>query len=114
MVATLITMLTNSLNNYNDTDPKWRQFIDDHKAYLIANSQIQTISSSFMQGYTYALERYLRSISYKTSCTWIILLINNLVNNLAFTNNIGSLLIPPFQLIEDLYTTYLTAQQTGT
>lgn len=110
MKMALIDTLSNSLNNYDDTDPNWRQFVDDHKTYLINLSNVATISTSYMQGYRYALRRYLNTIRYNTHCTWIVRLVNNLPSDVQFTDSVNSLLIPPMSVIEDLYTTYLTTQ----
>ena len=104
----LIDMLTNSLDNYDDTDPAWVQFISDHKQYLISQSTTAIISTSYMQGYQYSLKRYLRSIHYNTHCAWIVALVNNLPTDIMFTNGVNSLTLPPFSLIQSLYTTYLT------
>jgi len=41
-------------------------------------------------------------------------LINNLVNDIPFIDTIGTLLIPPFELIQNLYTNYISAQSSGT
>jgi len=114
MSGNLVSLLNNSLNNYDDTSPTWRAFIDDHKAYLIANSKTYTISMSYMQAYIYDIKRYLRSINYPTNVAWIIQLINNLVNDIPFIDTIGTLLIPPFELIQNLYTNYISAQSSGT
>lgn len=110
----LTTTLQNSFNNYDDTDVDWKNFIADHKDYLIANANQVTISQSYMQGYVFALARYLRSINYNAHCTWIIARINNLPNDLAFIDTIGVLLLPPFSIIQELYTSYITAKNNGT
>jgi hypothetical protein len=105
----LVNLLNKTITNYSDVDPAWRQFVDDHKAFLIANSTTMQISESYMQQFVQDLPRYLRSINYNTQVTWIIWLINDLVTDIAFVQNIGTLLIPPFQIIENLYTSFITA-----
>ena len=104
----LIDLLTNSLDNYDDLDPDWKNFILDHKQYLIDKSTMAIISTSYMQGYRYSLRRYLRSISYNIHCAWIVGLVNNLPTDVMFTDTVNSLRLPPFSVIESLYTTYLT------
>ena len=106
----LITLLQNSLNNYDDTDPLWYQFILDHKTYLIQNSSIRFITTAYLQTYTNNLKGYLQSISYPVNCAWIVGLINNIPNDVAFDTTISQLYIPPYSLIQTLYTNYITTQ----
>lgn len=113
MSSSLIALLNNSLNNYNDTDSNWRQFISDHKTYLIANSKIRNLSPSYFQGVQYNLKAYLRKINYMTNCAWIVALINNIPNDVNFAAGIGFLYIPNFSIIEALYTTYITTKNNG-
>jgi hypothetical protein len=110
----LIDMLNNSLNQYNDTSDAWSQFIKDHKTYLRNNATTYTISSSYMQGYLYDLKRYLRAINYDQHCAWIVAWINDLINDVAFDASVTILLIPSVQTIQELYTTYLTTQSNHT
>ena len=102
----LLDILSSSINIYDDTDPVWRQFIADHKQYLIDRSNTVFISPSYIQGYVYSLPRYLKSIAYNIHCTWIIRLINNIPTDIDFNTSVSSLMIPPFTVIQGLYTTY--------
>jgi hypothetical protein len=111
MSQSLITMLNNSLTNYDDTDKDWYQFVDDHKQFLLNNSILRNITPSYLQGVQYNLRAYLRSIHYNVSCTWIVQLINNLPNDVGFlSSNVSFLYVPNFPVIEALYTTYITTK----
>lgn len=110
MSNSLLTLINNSLNNYDDTDPLWRQFVSDHKVYLIANSTYRNITNSFIQGVNYNLKAYCRSIGYSTNCAWIVALINNIPTDVMFTKGVTFLYVPPFSVIEALYTSYITVQ----
>jgi len=102
----LIDILASSINQFDDVDSAWQQFIADHKQYLINNARTVLISPSAMQAYTYSLVRYLRAINYNTHCAWIVRLINNLPTDIQLDTTVNSLLIPSFSDIESLYTTY--------
>lgn len=108
----LTDILNLTLNQYDDTDPKWRLFISDHKQYLIGQSNTATISNSYMQGYQYSLRRYLRSIHYNIHFAWIVSLINDIPTDVQFTTNVIMLLIPPQNVLEALYTNYITTNPT--
>jgi len=111
MSSSLISILNSSLNNYNDTNSSWRNFISDYKSYLIANSTVRQITNGYLQGVRFNLTAYLRSINYNTNCAWIIALINNLPNDVYFTTGINFLYVPQFSIIEQLYTSWITTQQ---
>lgn len=107
----LVDILNETLTNFGDTDPAWRQFISDHKQYLINRSSVMLISPAYMQQYLYSLGRYLRSINYDPACAWIIRLINDIPTDIVFDASVGSLRIPPFTIIAALYTTYIAQKQ---
>ena len=104
----LVDILNNSINHYDDTDPKWRIFISDHKQYLIGQSTTYNISTQYIQTHIYSLKRYLRSINYNIHCAWIIALINNIPTDFQFTSDVKTLYIPSIAVIESLYTNYIT------
>lgn len=104
----LITILNNATSVYDDTDPAWRQFILDHKTYLLQQSTLRIITSAYIQRYSYNLQAYLQSVNYPTSAAWIIGILNAIPSNIEFDRSVSQLYIPPFSLIETLYTTYLT------
>ena len=54
----LIALLNASLNNYDDVDKNWVLFITDHKEYLKENSNLRTISPSYMQGVRFNIKAY--------------------------------------------------------
>jgi len=108
----LITILSQSFNQYSDLDPKWRQFIDDHKTYLIEQSPLMSITPSYMQRYKYSIKQYLQSVQFNHNCAWIVQLINNIPSDIQFTGQNILLYIPPMNVIEALYTNYVTANPT--
>jgi hypothetical protein len=105
----LIDTLNASINQYDDTDVVWRQFISDHKQYLIGQSQTYSISSSYLQSYIFSMKRYLRSIGYNTHLAWIVSLINNIPSDVQFVAGTTLLYVPSLTLIQSLYTNYVTA-----
>lgn len=104
----LTDILSQNITNYSDTDGRWYQFILDHKTYLLNNSQLRNISLAYMQQYINNLEAYLRSINYPTDCAWIVALVNNIKNNIEFNTSTLEIYVPPFTLIQRLYTDYNT------
>lgn len=105
----LINLLAATINAYDDTDPAWRQFISDHKTYLLSQSQLQMITPSFFQSVVYDLNRFLIGINYNTHCTWIVRLINAIPSDVVFVA-ITALQIPQMRVIQDLYTRYRSIQ----
>ena len=106
----LIDMLTKATGTYSSTDPAWVQCVRDHKDWLLSQSQTQVITAPYFQQVKYNLQRYLNLYGYDISCTWIIGLLNNIPNDVAF-NTAQSLQIPPITVIESLYTTYQASSQ---
>lgn len=113
--TSLINILSASMNNYDDSDPLWYRFIDDHRDYILANSDLRTISPSYMQSVRYNLRSYLRNIGFPPNCAWIVQLINDMPNDVLFNSaNVSSLYVPPFSLIQTLYTSYMTTKSPTT
>lgn len=106
----LITILNNTASVYDDTDAAWRQFILDHKTYILQQSQLRVITSAYIQRYSYNIQAYLQSINFPTSCAWIIEILNAIPSNIEFDSSVSQLYIPTFSLIETLYTTYITTK----
>ena len=106
----LIDLLNATITNYSDTDPDWRQFVLDHKLYLLSNSTPRNVSSGYLQAVRYSMSAYLRSINYNLSCTWIVQFINNIPTDVMFTTQAQIIYVPNFAIIEQLYTSYITTK----
>ncbi len=99
-----------------DTDPAWRQFIIDHKAYIISSAGQQKVSPEVMTQCNYNLIRYLRIQNLQVNLAWIVLLINGLDSDIDFNADMLSLTlyVPSETLIQTLYQTYQTVSQVST
>jgi hypothetical protein len=71
-----------------------------------------TITPSYMQSYKYSIKRYLRSVQFNNNCAWIVQLLNDIPSDIQFTGQNLLLYIPPMNVIEALYTNYVTANAT--
>ncbi len=96
-----------------DTDPAWRLFIIDHKAYIISSAIQQQISPEVMTQCNYNLIRYMRAQNLQTNLAWIVLILNDLNSDIDFYADMLSLTIyiPNEPVIQTLYQTYQTTSQ---
>jgi hypothetical protein len=106
--------LKKSDNRFFKTDdpafPFWEQFIMDHKELIKENSVTHTIDSNKMHDVKFRLYQYMREQRYETSYIWIILFVNDIIDETNFVN-LTSILIPKIEFIRDLYKQFISYYQ---
>lgn len=108
-MASTNSSLFESLNDmkYNPSDIRWVHFIQDHKNYLISNSETIVISENISNLYKYRPVDFLKSISVSFDMIWIIQFINDILEPMNFVNK-SHIYKPTVKTISDLKIRYNT------
>lgn len=107
--------LLDMLAQYNsdaflDTDPGWRQFVSDHKAYLKSIAQVRQPSQDLMGQVSGDMTRYLRQLGIPRPIAWLVGYINDLDSDVLF-NESQLIYVPTISQIDLLYQSYITTRQ---
>ena len=107
-LVSLTDLLTAKLGSYSEADPAWVQYVKDHRSYLLQNSYTQYMTKADAWTYRYRPEEYLASINYDTSCTWLMLWLNQLTPALFI--GLDSFFLPDHRILADVYAMYTNCQ----
>ena len=105
----VIDMIATSQSIYSDADPGWRSFVLDHKALIKANSVNHSVSPDIMGLCEYNVRAYLRYINASIDYEWVIRLINDIPNDVAFSL-VSHMLIPRDTYMKTLFDSYRTTE----
>lgn len=106
-MATLSDRIRSYRDKYNNHDPAWVHYVQDHRSILLASCTARIVVASEQIMYRYRLMDYLRSIHYDHTATWIVLYLNQLESERDF-NNIDSILLPDLRTLATTYAQYKT------
>lgn len=71
-------LISSDQTNLSNQDPEWVLFIEDHRRFLVQESDLVILSSDEVNIYDYRPEDFLRDRSYPASVLWIFLWINQI------------------------------------
>ena len=106
---TLVDMLKDKRSEIDDANPKWVQFIKDHRDELIQNATVRTFSDDYMNIVRYDMRQYLRLASYPEGLDWIVFYINDIQNESDF-NSLNRLLVPNQNQISQIRNLFLSQE----
>ena len=85
----------------------WKQFVQDHRSYIIDRCITYTIPPEIMNTCKYRPEVFLQKIGYAKIPVWIVMWINDINTSSRFIN-LDSVLIPTSSTLDTLYESYKT------
>lgn len=101
----------NTTSGVSPEDTDWQLFIRDHKANLIASATIHIVEIDKLVPYLYRPSEYLQFVvNTDPAIAWIVMFINNLATDVEFDRQVTKLLIPSYELIVNLRSTYLAVK----
>lgn len=103
----VLDMLNSSVDELADTAQEWLLFVQDHRSFILQNSDNVTLSNDEMFRYEYRPEEYLKDNKLPLSILWIFLWINQLTNPMQFPT-IKTLVVPKPKYLYELRNEYRT------
>jgi len=97
--------LKSNLSSLEDTDPRWIQFIVDHRSVLLKESVKVNISPNMMNSMKYRPSDLLRELGIPPIMTWIVKLVNQIQLDSSWVD-LSYLLIPNLTTINTLRSKY--------
>ena len=98
-------------DNFGPEDPKWYQFIMDHKQYLLGRCKRVTHTVLELVPFRYKPDIYfVKKCMGKLTQTWIFLMLNDMRSATDFNESRQTFLVPDIKDIEKLRATFDAAQ----
>jgi hypothetical protein len=98
-------------DNFGPEDPKWYQFIMDHKQYLLDRSKRVTHTVLELVPFRYKPDIYfVKKCMGKLTQTWIFCMLNDMRDETDFNESRQTFLVPDVKDIEKLRATFDAAQ----
>lgn len=104
-MTTLAERLENNIHRFSSTDPEWVKFVKDHRFNLLNQSVRHRVDPNKMHFGQYRIDKILRDLGSSASIGWIVMWLNQLSGNRELTG-LKTLLVPPQNVIEQLYSDY--------
>jgi len=104
---TMLQMLESSIDELADTNKEWMLFVQDHRRFILENSEKTVLTADEMFTYEYRPEDFLKDRNLPLSMLWIFLWINQLSNSVQFPT-IKNIIIPDVAYLYDLRNEYRT------
>ena len=95
---------------YNSGAVDWRQFLQDHREYIIDRSTLVNVTPNEMTYYKYRIRKYLAHKGYSGKFDQVFRLINRLPRDQMFNETVTSVYLPDSDVIAELRRSYQTLQ----
>ena len=93
---------------YNSGELGWKQFLQDHREYIIARSTLVEVTPNEMTYYKHRIRKYLAYKNYSSNFDQIFRLINRLPRDQMFNETVTSVYLPDSDTIAELRRSYQT------
>lgn len=101
MATSLTKIIEDMVDEYSNHDPLWVQFVMDHRKAIISRAGEQNIDLITANQYDRRLYEYLKKFNIPYGVLWIVLEINQMDNEMDFTN-MSSILLPSMDHLQKL------------
>ena len=91
----------------DSSNAEWVQYIKDHRSTLMDSIINLKIEPEIMNTYRYRLRALLEHHNYSPKLDWIVMWLNSLTTT-ADVVNLTRLLVPDFQVVQNLFRQYQT------
>ena len=104
--------MSNAYPHYGPGDPKWNQFVRDHKEWIKSQCTLKKFKPEELLQYRFLPAEFYVSQEGVFPATWIFMLINGIASPMEFNESRTQWYIPPPTLIPELYSQYVSATRT--
>ena len=105
--------MKNSNVPYGPGDPRWDQFIRDHKEWIKKQCTLKKFRAEELLQYRFLPAEFYISQGGVPTATWIFMLINGIASSMEFNESRTQWYLPPTDLIPELYSQYISCTRTA-
>lgn len=98
---------------YGPGDPKWDQFVRDHKEWIKKQCVLKRFKAEELLKYRFNPEAFFISQEGFAVSTWIFMMLNGIASPMEFNESRTQWYIPPPELIPELYSQYVSCTRTA-
>ena len=107
---TVIDLINRDFPEFEDTDPEWALFLEDHRAAILSEASILELTDDIIVMYENRSEDLLERMRYPRSLSWIFLWLNGIFGDEDFIPT-SKMIFPEVKTISFLREQYKTYRQ---
>ncbi len=103
-----------SISMYGPSDPRWDQFVRDHKEWIKAKCTLRKFKPEEILQWRYKPADFYADNGGSMDVAWVFMLLNNIASPMEFHEGRTQWYFPPYACVQESYAQYVSiARSTG-